>query len=404
MKPTLMKLARLVLISLVSFNALASTKNAGFCDSTIVYRAQTEPAPIRDLNSIKTLRGGTFNVENLVNYVGKFVWERDSAGNLVRVQVQSSSEKPEEKIQGVADAMNRINYDFAVINEVDGLKSLSNFESTRLNHDYDVYLVEGNDSRGIDIGFMIKKDLNLKVEVVTHKEVTGVEPVTKETVKVFSRDLPYYHVRERTKTDSDPPLFTVVGVHMKSKRDRENDPRSHEYRKFQMEYTAKLVAELRQKYGENHPIFIMGDFNGDLNARSDGKAKANEIDEPSEFNPLWSMGLVNSFDVPNAKTGAVVPIEERTSQTFHPREMPTPENGLSKPRDLPTVYNQLDGILVPANLKSLVLETKVEHYLNEQGVPIPYPKTFQDRSLLPSDHHPVWTDIDFVALRNLKAR
>jgi hypothetical protein len=392
---------RFALLFALSFSLTAVAVTKEFCESTEPYRAHTEPTTIRDLRTIQTMRIGTFNVENLVRYVGKYEWKRDSAGNLERIQVVSSSEKPEDKIQGVADMMNRINYDFAVINEVDGLKSLTDFETTRLKHDYDVYLVEGNDTRGIDIGFIIKKDLNLKVQVITNKDVMGVEPVTNESVKIFSRDLPYYHVRERTKTDSDPPLFTVVGVHMKSKRDRENDPRSHEYRKFQMESTARLIKELRQKYGEKHPIFMMGDFNGDLNARSDGKTQKNEIDEAAEFNPLWAIDLINSFDVPARKTGKLVPIEERTSQTYHPREMPNESNGLSEPRDLPTVYNQLDGILLPANLRSLILETKVEKYLDANGKPIPYPKTYKDRSQLPSDHHPVWADIDFAALRKL---
>lgn len=129
---------------------------------------------------------------------------------------------------------------------------------------YEAHLVEGNDGRGIDNGFLVKSS---RVKVVEVKQF-GKDDKYKNPVKnedVFLNDRPPLMLRfslENPKTNAQAE-FTVIVNHLKSFTGY-NDTRIQEdvrlKKKLQSEFLAKLVQQ-RQKADPNERIALVGDFN-----------------------------------------------------------------------------------------------------------------------------------------------
>jgi endonuclease/exonuclease/phosphatase family metal-dependent hydrolase len=113
-----------------------------------------------------------------------------------------------------------------------------------------VMLVEGNDPRGIDVGFLARSAYRL-VQIRTHVFDTDAQGV------VFSRDCCEYHV--------DTPLGTrlvVMANHFKSKGYASpGDPVGAKRRARQAARVAEIYASVRAE-GIDH-VAIMGDLNDD---------------------------------------------------------------------------------------------------------------------------------------------
>ena len=153
---------------------------------------------------------------------------------------------------------------------LDGLKRLAD----RINKDavaagkadpkYDAFLVDGNDGRGIDVGFLVKTS---RVKVLETKQFGKSEkyknPNTGEDN--FLNDRPPLMIRaaiDDTKTGK-PFEFTVVANHLKSFLGF-TDPKQMDNvrmkKKLQSEFLARWVDE-RQKANPDERIMLLGDFN-----------------------------------------------------------------------------------------------------------------------------------------------
>jgi predicted extracellular nuclease len=129
---------------------------------------------------------------------------------------------------------------------------------------YEAHLLEGNDGRGIDNGFLVKSS---RVKVVEVKQF-GKDEKYKNPVKnedAFLNDRPPLMLRfslEDPKT-KDQAGFTVIVNHLKSFVGY-NDPKIQEdvrlKKKLQSEFLAKLVQQ-RQKADPAERIALVGDFN-----------------------------------------------------------------------------------------------------------------------------------------------
>src|SRR5690606_35674360 len=82
--------------------------------------------------------------------------------------------------------------------------------------------------------------------------------------KLFSRDVPVLHVRLQETSNVDPPDFIIMGTHYKSQRDRAHDVGSRFLRERQVKKTLEIVEFYQKQYGENIPVVLAGDFNGDI--------------------------------------------------------------------------------------------------------------------------------------------
>jgi hypothetical protein len=132
------------------------------------------------------------------------------------------------------------------------------------NPNYEACLVDGNDPRGIDVGFLVKRS---RVTSVSAKQFGKDErfrnPVTgNEDILNDRPPLAIEATITNTKT-GQPFAFTLVANHLKSLRgvdDPKDGPAVRMKKKLQAEFLAKWVNE-RQKANPNERILLVGDFN-----------------------------------------------------------------------------------------------------------------------------------------------
>jgi len=320
---------------------------------------------VRTLESIKQLKVGSYNVLNLFENVGKHVPDPDNPGKLKKISDAKPKNEASLRAQGKVILENDL--DIVTLQEVENIAALRAFNETYLEGKYEVHLIEGNDERGIDVAFLVKKDLPFLVEQRSHKEETWIDPVLGGGPRtLFSRDLTALVVRAPGKS---APLFVLFGTHFKSKRDRDGDPESRIVRGAQVKRAAEIIERYRGEFGADVPMMLAGDFNG-------------EVATEAEFKPLYeAAGLVDSFDAsPNPPSK-----QDRITHTYHPRGGPTH-------------YGQMDAVLVSKGMR--VMKAEAYRYKDAQGRIKPIPKTYEERETNPSDHFPVIVTLDFAPIRD----
>lgn len=162
------------------------------------------------------------------------------------------------------------------------------------NPKYEAYLIEGNDGRGIDSGFLVKSS---KVKVIEVKQFGKEEKFDNPSIadEAFLNDRPPLMLRASvTDPKSNKPFeFTVVVNHLKSFLGYDDPKRQDGVRlkkRLQAEFLAKFVQQ-RQKADPNEKIILIGDFNAyqfndgivDVIGTIEGTpAKVDEVLNPSE--------------------------------------------------------------------------------------------------------------------------
>lgn len=132
------------------------------------------------------------------------------------------------------------------------------------NPKYEAYLIDGNDGRGIDVGFLVKSS---RVKVVNVMQLSKDEKFkTPDGKDENLHDRPPLMLQaaiDDAKTGK-PFAFTVVVNHMKSflgiDDPKDGGARVRLKRQMQAEFLAKVVNE-RQKLNANERIVLLGDFN-----------------------------------------------------------------------------------------------------------------------------------------------
>lgn len=310
----------------------------------LLYQTQRTEESIQSLNVL------AYNVENLFISTGKGQWE--SPGLMHKDSNQGPETKSPEKLAEIRKIILENNPDIMILTEVENIESLSVLASAQLQGLYRPMLIEGNDPRGIDIGFLVKSDLPWRFKLITHKELRWKNPQSGYEGPLFSRDLP---VLEVYRTNSEQPLFVVIGNHAKSKRDMKDDPESRTWRSAQYVEAAKITKSYLEK---KIPLLFAGDFNADI------------LHDP-EVQPLKNILQSSLAIAPDA-----LPEKERITHTFHPRG------------DRPH-FSQMDDIMVSPSLAPSVLSAQIVRYHNKDGSIKAIPQTYEQRSEQPSDHFPV---------------
>ena len=126
------------------------------------------------------------------------------------------------------------------------------------NPKYEAYLIDGNDGRGIDVGFLVKSS---RVNVVEIKQLRKDILIVGAKIDENLYDRPPLLLKA-TITDpktNQPFAFTVIINHLKSLLGYETE-RVRIKKKSQAEDLAKLVQE-RQKADPKERIVLIGDFN-----------------------------------------------------------------------------------------------------------------------------------------------
>ena len=334
----------------------------------------------------------SFNVENLFLYFDESPTElfphkkaRDLSEEEWRKLSRSTIEnKPLNQVLEIARSIDELDPDFLMLCEVGGRESLSNFSRYFLEDRYVPHLIEGNSDRGIDLGFLVKRDLPFKFDMISHKnrKLDFLYPHEKQSIEAgythirsgrvkghrFSRDV--VELRCFGESDEVPELIVML-VHLKSPLDRDRiDPGGRDRRRAEQEMLVKIYQEVRSEFADKVPVMISGDFNGAIYGSLDHAGLGVPPDD--EFETLRGTDLKCCLEV------AGVPPDERfTWIHVHNRR--------------PNFAKQLDYILVSPELFPRVDrdETWVYRFRDESGFYRTIPRNQNEKRLLPSDHYPV---------------
>ncbi|GIU81386.1 MAG: hypothetical protein D6687_10895 [Acidobacteria bacterium] len=199
------------------------------------------------------------------------------------------------------------------VEEVENIKVLKKL-AEKINKDaeaagqgnpaYEAFLEEGNDGRGIDVGFLIKTS---KVKVIEVKQLAKEEKLKTCFSGVEKDELLYDRpplmIRVEVKDEKSPLPLTVIVNHFKSYLgidDEKIGESVRNKRRCQAEWLAKFLVE-RQKENPSERIVIGGDFNSfqfndgynDLIGILMGRPSQNVL-TPS--NTAYQTGLINLVD------------------------------------------------------------------------------------------------------------
>jgi uncharacterized protein len=250
---------------------------------------------------------GSFNIEN-------FFDDEDNSPN-VQNEAKTPKDIFQKRLNKVSLAIRTVlgSPDVLGIVEVENLKVLQKV-ADKVNADavaggspdpkYTAHLIEGNDVRGIDVGFLVKSS---KVKVVEVKQIgkddklTGVAGAEDQNL----HDRPPLMLRAEVidAKAAKPLAFTVIVNHFKSYNgidDPKDGSRVQNKRRLQAEALAKFVID-RQTADPNERIILCGDFNAfqfndgynDLIGILKGKSDQNVL-APSKT--AYATGLVNLID------------------------------------------------------------------------------------------------------------
>jgi len=159
--------------------------------------------------------------------------------------------------------------DILGVEEVENIKVLKklaekiNSDSVKANQPdpkYEAILEEGNDGRGIDVGFLIKAS---RVKVLEVQQLAKNERISFGNRTGYLYDRPPLLVKVEILDEKNPTVITVIVNHFKSYLgidDPENGEYVRQQRRRQAEWLANYLVE-RQKSNPNEIIVVGGDFN-----------------------------------------------------------------------------------------------------------------------------------------------
>lgn len=318
-----------------------------------------------------------FNVENLFIYMDLYEGQDLSSmdqKNWKQVSGSSTPNKPIHKIRALANSIEDMSPDIVGLNEVGGEESLRNFNKYFLNEAYEVHIKEGNSLRGIDVGYLVKKNLGLKPLLLSHKNrpIDFLYPHEEATASggkshYFSRDVLELRLFEPGKNS---PGLVLLLTHLKSKLDSDGvDFEGRLRRHAELKTLVKIYNEVRKELGSEAGLLVLGDLNG----------VARKGVHEAEFNELHSdTDLIDSFTLLNMEES------QKLSQ-------------VQIDRDGKQNVMQIDYIFVSPNLADHVKEDEGGPYFykTELGNEAPLPKNLEERDRLPSDHYPVRITLQF---------
>ncbi len=271
----------------------------------------------------------------------------------IKWQLMSSSlflNKAKEKCLSLAQTIRDSGALVVMVTEVGGLESLANFARFVLNDEYRALSLPSNSDRGIDLGYLIRKDFPYDSKLESY-----IDYVLPKPAKRFSRDV----LRLDLSLQGELKMILLL-VHIKSKLDmKKADFEGRTRRVLEVKGLLDIYQELSQK---NVPVLIGGDFNG----------HAGERDTEEEFQAIYQ-----KTDLKDIAYLAQIPEEERFSYIYFNR-------GGRR------FVQQIDYLFISQKYAHLVdgENCYFPRYKNLLGIPLPIPQRFEQKSGLPSDHYP----------------
>lgn len=350
----------------VSQNADAANQCQSLFDEVTPQNKVTAPAAVNKTNKPKPLPDvpvlipGVYTVEGKYGPVQHYYNKssnnknknefRISSYNIADGQVINRADllATKRKNQSAnAQIIKDIDADFQIVVEVENLKTLNEFNKNHLDSKYVPFVINGNDISGKNVGLLVKRDLNLAIEYRSYREYSD---------QVFSRYAPValiYEIDSHGKRSTKPKLALML-EHLKSKRSRPGQMEQTEIARIaQAEASVEIISALMNEYGTDLSVVVGGDFNSAI----------------SSAKTFYNFGFKDSFD---GFSKLRTPENRATHYYFNP-EIKKMEQ------------NHIDGLLTYGS-KLKVKDAGVHR-------PLPAPRSFSERQQRPSDHLPIYTDI-----------
>lgn len=290
--------------------------------------------------------------------------------------------KPLFKLRGIAQVLLTERPDVVMVCEAGGEESLANFSRLFLADAYEALSTPSVSERGIDTGFLLRRDLGLTAQLLSHAdepvafryqheedptghEVTAIIATSldlgKPEARRLSRDIPELRLFE---SGASRPILAILLAPLKSGLDMDGiDPQGATRRGAEVKTLLTIREKAQQALGADVPIVLAGDFNG----------HAARPDPALEFVPLYAQ-----TDLEDVLEIAGHEAHERITQITY---------WLDQGR-----ASQLDYIFLPRSLHASLnaRETYVHRYRFADGSgEMQMPGSLRDRRQLPSDHYPI---------------
>lgn len=303
-----------------------------------------------------------------------------------RLSTSIYENKPLEKAKALGRMILEESPDLLLLCEVGGLESLQNFNRLFLQEQYSPALIEGNSDRNIDVGFLIRKDLGFYFDIISNKSrsINYLYPHERQSVETgyplkkavagshrFSRDVAELHLFQK---DREKPFLVFLLTHLKSRLDPEGiDPNGFERRRAELHTLLEIYKELEEKFQNQVPICVAGDFNGN----------ASSFQTDIEFQEIYSSTQLKDVC-------ELAKLSPEQSATFF-------QVGRSSKTD----GKQLDYCFLSPTLSPYLDPTSVAvyRYRGPQGNPQATPTTLEAKLLLPSDHYPLVFQLKNIPVR-----
>lgn len=279
------------------------------------------------------------------------------------------------RLGGQAKTIEDLDADIMILQEVPSPGRLKGFARDDLNDEHFAAVLEGNDNFANHHGVLIRKGAPVDVEVHSFHKLRI------DNKRVFSKDSQVVVIKDQ---ETGEPIMNIVNLHLKARRDIVNrdtgeviDPQSREKRLLEMSGMEKILEEMENRQGRRVATMFGGDFNNNY-ANPDAR----------EFDYFRQSCFKNVFRIPGME-----PIRNSDTQYYFPNE-----GG--------RIGNQMDNFIIDEHLTSsgAVMDRGIYRYRTLDGsAELPLPTSLEERLRLPSDHYPVWVDLDPVAILSLMA-
>lgn len=279
--------------------------------------------------------------------------------------------KPLHKLKELKNLILEKDPDIIMLCEVGGVESLNNFNEYFLDQKYSAALIEGNSERHIDVGFLVSKKLSFYFDLQSNKNWPlnfNYDPQG-PSLK-FSRDVAELRLFS---SDRDQPFLILLLTHLKSHLDPGRvDPQGQNRRSAELKSLLEIQKELQKNYPHT-PFLIAGDFNGNA---------SRHITDP-EFVDIYTQ--TKWEDVLELSQ---IPQDQRWT-FYQVRTGGGRQDG-----------KQLDYVFLTPELHSHLKAStcRVLKYKDEYGFDKDWPLTLEAKLQLPSDHYPVFFELEKVKI------
>lgn len=322
-----------------------------------------------------SIRVGTFNLNNLFSRYNFQANVRDNPlGNSGGLTLSFSAdqfiartfngslikEKNEQETEMVASRIRDVmNADVLAVQEVEHIMILKQFNRQHLNDMYrHIVLIEGNDSRFIDVGILSKLPLGA---VTSHQTATHPDDPGR---RIFSRDLLQVEVLD----EQGEKLFNLYNTHLKSNfvpffADQDEGATRANLRRSRQAQTIGRILSKMERPGSR---FLLA---GDMNDPPDSPHLKDML--KADNHPLVNV-LADSQETRPAKAETRGQGDGPTTRVWTHRFNPA---GPAPPR-----YELLDQIWVSQSLAPFATNPMIDRRTRHGGDG--------------SDHDPAWIDLD----------